>query len=707
MANFNLGNHSKMPFFPDSSLYEKNKSFNAVPFPSTPSLLTSNRRLFLLLLAITIFFFPVGGWAGDSVGSGPKDYQKNFHETDAPFFLEQINRTTYPYAHAVLAQEIEHLEYHADGSRISQDDVYITILDEEGKRDHQVLNFHVNKAYGRLEIELCEIIRNGKRRRVDIAAHSHEEAAAGNSRMNIYNPLQKVVKVFLPGIEVGDTIHYRLNRRQFKPIITDQIYGSVLGQYDIPIHSYIFTVTTPLKTRLKWLIKAEIEDCVTFRECHLPGKRPKTIRSWTFNQVPQIVPEPQMPSFRRVAMRLLYSTLPDWPAIAVWYDNLVAKKLIPGEELKKKVNQLITGKTTDDEKMATLFYYVAREIRYLGVSGESERPGFEPHDVNLTFERRHGVCRDKAALLVSMLRLAGFKAAAVLIRIGDKLDLEIPLPYFNHAIVAVLDAHGKALHFLDPTSETSRQFLPDYERECSYLIADSQSGDLALTPPVPPEENSFILEIVDQLSPNGELRGTITVNCTGFNDTLMRSIMMNQSRKEQKNFLKRFFLSQYSGLELSTLNWSDPADRSVSFTFSGKFSVMALALSKKTPAAGLLQPLAFMENPGLLDRWILQRADMTKRRYPLKLGYTYTTILSEHLSFSKTPTNLLLPDEAAIDNEIFSQTIKFTQGNPGKLFIERRFVLKKTEVEPHYYQFLTGIQNRNQKTSLTPIEIVW
>ena len=188
---------------------------------------------------------------------------------------------------------------------------------------------------------------------------------------------------------------------------------------------------------------------------------------------------------------------------------------------------------------------------------------------------------------------------------------------------------------------------------------------------------------------------------------MMRSIMMNQSRKEQENFLKRLFLSQYSGLELFDLNWSDPADRSVNFTFSGNFLVTALHYSEKTPTAGLLQPLACMEKPGLLDRWILQRANMTTRRYPLKLGYTYTTILREHLSFNKTPKTLKLPKETIIDNEIFSQTIKFTQEKPDKLLIERRFTLKKTEVEPQYYQLLTSLQNRNQKRSLTPIEIEW
>ena len=98
---------------------------------------------------------------------------------------------------------------------------------------------------------------------------------------------------------------------------------------------------------------------------------------------------------------------------------------------------------------------------------------------------------------------------------------------------------------------------------------------------------------------------------------------------------------------------------------------------------------------------------MTERRYPIKLGYTYTTILNEQLSFNRPPKTLLLPKSLVIDNKTLSQSIKFTQERPDKLFIERRFALKKTEVEPCYYQLLASVQNRNQKASLTPIEIEW
>ena len=78
----------------------------------------------------------------------------------------------------------------------------------------------------------------------------------------------------------------------------------------------------------------------------------------------------------------------------------------------------------------------------MGLTMEDTSPGYAPHDVDITFDNRYGVCRDKAGLLVAMLRLAGFKAFPVLIHVGAKLDPEVPQPFFNHAIVAVEEEVG-------------------------------------------------------------------------------------------------------------------------------------------------------------------------------------------------------------------------------------------------------------------------
>jgi hypothetical protein len=60
----------------------------------------------------------------------------------------------------------------------------------------------------------------------------------------------------------------------------------------------------------------------------------------------------------------------------------------------------------------------------------------------------------------------------VLVNVGGKLDKEIPVPFFNHAVAVLRDTSGSPLLYMDPTSETSKQFFPDYERDSSCLIAD-------------------------------------------------------------------------------------------------------------------------------------------------------------------------------------------------------------------------------------------
>lgn len=663
------------------------------------------RKLPTLILLSLLFLLPCRSQAGTTATTQNRNQtSRKIQKEAAPAFLKEVNRSHYPYAHAVLAADIEHLEFFADGSRSGSDDVYITVLDEDGKSSQEILSFYVNRAYNRLDIELVEIIHNGQRRSIDIAANSREEAATGNTTANIYNPLEKEIKVFLPGLEIGDTIHYRVHRRQFKAIIANQIYGSILAQYDIPIHSYLYTITVPEKLEPRWLIKSKLPKCVGFRRVRLPGSQPRILLRWHFHNVPMIIPEPSMPSFKRVAMRLAYSTLPDWQTISDWYDRLVEPKLKPQKELVDKVAELCAGKPDAESKIAALFYFVARKIRYLGVNGESKRPGFEPHDINQTFSRRHGVCRDKAALLVGMLRTAKIKAAPVLIQVGDRLDPEIPLPWFNHAIVAVLDSRGQARRFLDPTSETSRQFLPDYERECSCLIAAPQSNSLELTPPRPPQDNLCRIVIEDQFAPDGHLSGKITVTCTGFNDTVMRSFMMNSGLKERRRFIQRFFLKQSSHLELERVQWSDPADTRKPFSFSGFFSLPARPLpaqSNDTAGNWLLIPPIFMEYPGLLDRWIIAKAELSERRYPLKLGYTFKTEITETMSF---PTSISVspPENFSLSNQVLAADLQIRR-QPGRLFLQRNLTIRQTEVAAPNYPALLQLQNRNLKLSTTPL----
>ncbi len=106
--------------------------------------------------------------------------------------------------------------------------------------------------------------------------------------------------------------------------------------------------------------------------------------------------------------------------------------------MKQTVDDLTAGKSAEEDRIKSIFYFVSKKIRYMGLTPEKDRPGFEPHDVEITFGKKYGVCRDKAALLVSMLREAGMeRLPGAHQRWRQTRTRKCPTPDFNHAIVSV------------------------------------------------------------------------------------------------------------------------------------------------------------------------------------------------------------------------------------------------------------------------------
>ncbi|RTZ94452.1 MAG: hypothetical protein DSY91_00200 [Deltaproteobacteria bacterium] len=599
-----------------------------------------------------------------------------------------------------MSHEVVELQFNRDGSHVDVDEVFMTILDEDGKRSEKVQSFYLDKDYSKFRVEIMEIIKpNGKRIPVDLKSNSREETPTSDTEANIYDPNRKILKIFLPDLKIGDTIHYKVKRDTFKSTIPNHVYGMVLGQYIFPVKYYSFTIKGPADLKLYTLVKDKVKGTVTSKTW---AEGTTQARQWIFRDVPQLTPEPSMPSFMRVVMRLLYSTLPSWEAASRWYYQLTEPKLKPTPAITAKVHELTKGLNNDDAKIKALFYFVAQKIRYMGITAEKNRPGFEPHEVGLTFSRRYGVCRDKAALLVSMLRVAGFRANMVLVNVGGKLDKEIPVPYFNHAVVVLRDESGGPLLYMDPTSETSKQFFPDYERDSSCLIADKKGEPLRLTPSLPPDRNLYQLVIRDVFSTKHQLYGRIDATCTGFVDTVFRSILMLKGQEEQRDFIRRMFLGRYPGIVITRISLSNPADRSHPFSFSLDFQIDRPAVVGKDGLICLL-PLSDMPRPGVLDAWILGKANMVKRRFPLRFGYTYKTRIIEAIHFTQPPEEIRLPAIPNIANDVVDARTSFTLKKGATLVINREFALKKLEVTPQQYQDILRVQHARRQRVTLPI----
>ena len=96
--------------------------------------------------------------------------------------------------------------------------------------------------------------------------------------------------------------------------------------------------------------------------------------------------------------------------------------------------------------------FVVSGTRYVGL--EFGIHGYKPYKVTQVLARRFGDCKDKAALMIALLREVGVPAELVLVRTrrGGHLDTEpASLAIFDHAIVYV----PKLDRYLDGTAEFS------------------------------------------------------------------------------------------------------------------------------------------------------------------------------------------------------------------------------------------------------------
>jgi hypothetical protein len=263
----------------------------------------------------------------------------------------------------------------------------------------------------------------------------------------------------------------------------------------------------------------------------------------------------------------------------------------------------------------------------MGLTDETEAPGYEPHDVKLTFHNRYGVCRDKAALLAEMLRIADIKAFPVLIHAGAKMDPDIPLPYFNHAIVAVeaegdeKDVYGKYI-LMDPTNESTKDIFPAYLSDKSYLVARPEGETLLTSQVTPVKENMYTAKTRCIASPNDTMILESEMVFGGINDTIYRSGFLRRTEEERRKLFERWIERIAPGSELLTLEITPKNLSDTDEPLKAKVSARLRDMAIKGETSDELH-LPFMTKVlGIADMLLDQNTSLEKRRFPIVLDVT-------------------------------------------------------------------------------------
>ncbi|MDD5697242.1 MAG: DUF3857 domain-containing protein [Victivallaceae bacterium] len=532
----------------------------------------------------------------------------------------KVDRKTYPDADQVLVRDVQKITYQSDGTAVEFDEFYQKILTEKGKRGASVFSEFFDRSYGTVKVWAIEIIKpSGAGVKIDVAANSKIMIYSGQMGGNIYDPNLKTLTVAVPGVEIGDTVRYFVQRTLPVPRIKNIWTDMYVVQSTAPVVDYTIEINAPSGRPLKkYLVKDAVKDSWTFAKKEA-GDR--IIYNWTFRNLPRMFPEPRMPAHHRHAERLLVSTAESWAEISQWYAKLCTPhllKIIP--EMEAKVAELTKNLTTDRQKIEAIFRFVSTQVRYLGLTLETTAPGYEPHDIDITFKNRYGVCRDKAALLAGMLRLAGIKAYPVLIMAGSKKDEEVPDNRFNHAITLAVTKTGETI-LMDSTNESTRELLPAYLSGKSYLPAKPAGSPLLTSPIIPASTNLLRAETAGELREDGSLQATTSLKFSGINDTIYRNVFSRWKPERIKQFFAARLKSIMPGAKLTGFKITPENPRNFKIPLSLELNFITDSLFIRGKNAMLLQ-LPWIGASFSAVNWLLGDLGLQKRLYPLQLMST-------------------------------------------------------------------------------------
>ncbi|WP_113924243.1 DUF3857 domain-containing transglutaminase family protein [Cognataquiflexum aquatile] len=279
--------------------------------------------------------------------------------------------------------------------------------------------------------------------------------------------------------------------------------------------------------------------------------------------------------------------LSSWESMGKWIASLNFGKDVLTPQLKAKVNELVSGLETTEEKTKAIYEYLQKNTRYVSI--QLGIGGFMPFEALTVEKYGYGDCKALSNFMGAMLKEAGIQSNYALIYGGEskrKVYEEFPRSYFNHVILAVPD--GKDTIWLECTSQTNPfGYLGNFTSDRHALLITENGGKLVRTPKYGKEQNTLFQKADFEVDETGKATGSLHFENSGLqteNGSLLT--VAGLSATEKKDWL-------LTNLTLSSFDIVD-------FNFSPEMSslptvkvdakIMVKSIASKSGTRIFLQP---------------------------------------------------------------------------------------------------------------------
>ena len=560
-------------------------------------------------------------------------------------------------------------------------EVFYKVLTPEGAKTLQSLTFGYDPLSAFVEVSEMKLVRAaGAVETVPLSAVRDYPAPA----RAIYWGAREII---IPSgrLEPGDGVWIKTYQKGFTyallgagtddryvPPMKGHYYDIVPFYADVPVLLKNYQITLPQTKKLQF----EMYNGQARHYMHLQGDQ--AVYFWEVKDIVPFKGEADMVDLSDVAPKLLLSTSPDWQAKSLWFYKVNEDygSFEFDNEIKAKVDEIVRGAKSDWEKISRLTHWVAEEIRYSGISmGPGE--GYTLHKGSMTFRDRCGVCKDKAGMLITMLRAAGFVSYPAMTMAGSRID-RIPADQFNHSVTLV-KVDG-TYHLLDPTWVPGvRELWSSAEQQQEYLMGVPEGADLQSTPLSPAEKHVIRYRLDSVIQADGSLSASVEVTAEGQSDSSLRRMFTRYPIPLWPNELQKEFFRLHPDARVSNLVFPDPYDLSKPMRIS--FQVRIPGYLKKGAGSAWVRPLsAFLPFQAVLG-FLRLDTGLTERKYPFRLRSSQQVEVSENIrieGFSQPLQPPVLQKVSGSGADFEGQIGR--QGN--RMNLQARLVLKKRIGQP-------------------------
>ncbi|RYZ07258.1 MAG: DUF3857 domain-containing protein [Myxococcales bacterium] len=393
-------------------------------------------------------------------------------------------------------------------------------------------------------------------------------------------------------------------------------------------------------------------------------------------EVAPLNPEPAMPPWPEVLGSVHVSTYQNWDDLGRWYWGLIRDQFDLDEETRKLAKKITEGKTTELDKVKAVYKWVTDNTRYVAL--EFGIYGYKPRRCVQTVARGWGDCKDKATVIVTLLKELGIKSTIVVTRTrmrGDYRSKLASFAPFDHAIAYVpsLDL------YLDGTAEhTGIYELPKMDVGAVVLRVNDGKAELTRIPFADPEKNFVRRELSVELDPKGTAKMDIDYSTGGYNAASWRDAYGAEATRRERmtrdlggDFPGVAIVEGAQGLTTSDLsNAEEPVKIKIRATAPGFARNEGDTLSMPVTTGFRLTP---------------NYASLSQRRQPVEL-VAFTTIDDTYrvkLPAGSKVVSAPVPVEKTTPFGAYS--VKVEQAH-GEVVVKSKLSIKVPRIDPSDYQ---------------------